>query len=158
MPNPIDVAAALILVRNPDFCVGGHRLFVLLQQRAPTREFGLHWEMPGGKVEADEEPHETVRRELLEELTIDVGPVFPRPLVMCGFNPPRVQAPCNVAFYVVQISMQAVKEIALTDAIGYGLFGIHDIASLTCVPSCEVVCSHVSAMGGIDAAHAWIKP
>jgi 8-oxo-dGTP diphosphatase len=50
--------------------VRGGRIF--LQQRPPTKDFGFRWESPGGKVEGNESHHEALRRELLEELGIEV--------------------------------------------------------------------------------------
>jgi 8-oxo-dGTP diphosphatase len=48
---------------------------LICQRRAGTR-FGLKWEFPGGKVEDGESPEASLRRELLEELSVEaeVGP------------------------------------------------------------------------------------
>ena len=61
-PTMLVVAAALA---DPD----GR---ILLQQRAPGRAMAGLWEFPGGKVEAGERPETALRRELREELDIDV--------------------------------------------------------------------------------------
>lgn len=45
---------------------------LLVQRRPPEGLLGGLWEFPGGKVEEDEEPREAVRRELREELAIEV--------------------------------------------------------------------------------------
>ena len=58
----IPVAVALI-VRNG--CV-------LMGERRPDKVYPLHWEFPGGKLEAGETALQALRRELLEELSIEI--------------------------------------------------------------------------------------
>jgi 8-oxo-dGTP diphosphatase len=45
---------------------------VLIAKRKPDAHLAGAWEMPGGKVEEGEDPREALRRELAEELGIDV--------------------------------------------------------------------------------------
>lgn len=61
-PRSIRVVAALIRERSE----------VLLTQRKPGRHLGLSWEFPGGKVEAGESDVEALKRELREELGVQV--------------------------------------------------------------------------------------
>jgi 8-oxo-dGTP diphosphatase len=56
------VAAALIIK-------GGR---ILVAQREKNDEWGLYWEFPGGTLEEDEGPQECIKRELREELGIEV--------------------------------------------------------------------------------------
>ena len=46
---------------------------VLVTQRKEDSSHGLLWEFPGGKVEEGEEPRGALRRELKEELDIEVA-------------------------------------------------------------------------------------
>ena len=61
-PKAIEVVAGLI-VRDGR---------VLVCQRSAASKFPLKWEFPGGKVEPGEDPSEALRRELREELAIEV--------------------------------------------------------------------------------------
>ena len=45
---------------------------VLITQRKPTDRFPNKWEFPGGTIEDGETPEECLKRELKEELDIDV--------------------------------------------------------------------------------------
>lgn len=45
---------------------------VMLCQRRPEAHNGLKWEFPGGKLEPGESPEAALRRELREELAIEV--------------------------------------------------------------------------------------
>ena|SRR5690242_9434764 len=57
-----------------------------------------HWGLPGGIVEADEFPHAGCRREVSEELGIDIDP---GPLLVIDWSPPRGPRPraiCSMLF------------------------------------------------------------
>jgi len=44
----------------------------LVAQRGPEMSYSGRWELPGGKVEPGESPEDALRREMLEELELDV--------------------------------------------------------------------------------------
>jgi len=52
---------------------------VLVAQRPRGRHLGGLWEFPGGKIEPGESPADALKRELAEELGVEIGPS--RPLV-----------------------------------------------------------------------------
>jgi 8-oxo-dGTP diphosphatase len=64
----IEVAAAVILQDDGRF---------LLAQRPAGKPYAGYWEFPGGKVEDGESPEAALRRELHEELGIDVERAYP---------------------------------------------------------------------------------
>ncbi len=76
MSPPILLVAAAALV-DPD-----NR--VLITRRPAGRPMGGLWEFPGGKVEADETPEAALRRELREELNIDVCPTCLSPFTFAS--------------------------------------------------------------------------
>ena len=46
---------------------------LLIAQRPPHKKFSGYWEFPGGKIEVGEDPQAALRRELQEELSLDVA-------------------------------------------------------------------------------------
>lgn len=66
--NRLEVVAAVITRESGDF---------LLAQRPAGKVYAGYWEFPGGKVEHGEEPAAALRRELCEELGIDVVTAYP---------------------------------------------------------------------------------
>jgi 8-oxo-dGTP diphosphatase len=76
--SPVDVAVG-ILVR-PD----GH---LLLASRPEGKPYAGYWEFPGGKLEAGETVEHALRRELHEELGVDIG--FVHPWVVRVFDYPH---------------------------------------------------------------------
>lgn len=69
MPRLLDVVC--LVLRDPAGCI-------LATQRPAGKLLAGYWEFPGGKIEPGESPEDAVRRELREELRLDVaGPLRP---------------------------------------------------------------------------------
>ena len=62
---------------------------VLIAQRPAGKPMAGLWEFPGGKVEADERPEETLIRELKEELGIAVKEACLAPLTFASHGYPE---------------------------------------------------------------------
>ena len=45
---------------------------ILIAQRSNQKDHPLKWEFPGGKIKVNENPIEALKREIKEELSIDV--------------------------------------------------------------------------------------
>jgi ADP-ribose pyrophosphatase len=60
--NSFDVVAAIIIKDNKYF----------IAQRNRNKHLGLKWEFPGGKVEKNETFENALKREIKEELNIDI--------------------------------------------------------------------------------------
>ncbi|KUO75004.1 MAG: NUDIX hydrolase [Desulfosporosinus sp. BRH_c37] len=57
-----EVTAAIILKDNK----------ILIAQRAPDDKLAGKWEFPGGKIEPSETPQECLKREIREELDVEI--------------------------------------------------------------------------------------
>jgi 8-oxo-dGTP diphosphatase len=76
MSHPILLVAAAALVDADNR--------VLITRRPPGRPMAGLWEFPGGKVVAGETPESALRRELAEELEIDVCPTCLSPFTFAS--------------------------------------------------------------------------
>jgi 8-oxo-dGTP diphosphatase len=68
MSDAVRVAAAVL------FDAAGR---VLISRRPPGKPMAGYWEFPGGKLDANESPEQALRRELREELGIELGRCHP---------------------------------------------------------------------------------
>ena len=71
MTKIVDVAAAVFLRDGP------HGTEFLLAQRPPDKVYAGYWEFPGGKLEAGENFHDALVREIEEELGVTITRAWP---------------------------------------------------------------------------------
>ena len=64
----VDVAVGVLVQPNGDF---------LVTSRPEGKVYAGYWEFPGGKLEQGETVEQALRRELVEELGITIGPAQP---------------------------------------------------------------------------------
>lgn len=71
-PEPVDGRRQLHVVGAAILRRDGDRARVLAGRRAPHTSSPGYWELPGGKVEDHETPVEALRREIREELALEI--------------------------------------------------------------------------------------
>tara|TARA_B110001469_G_scaffold30317_1_gene30885 strand:+ start:253 stop:687 length:435 start_codon:yes stop_codon:yes gene_type:complete len=59
---------------------------ILATQRAEDQPLGLLWEFPGGKIDTGESAEEALRREIIEELGIELGALTRLPAVTHAYD------------------------------------------------------------------------
>ena len=65
---PVEVAVGVLIRPDGRF---------LLTSRPPGKVYAGYWEFPGGKLEAGETVEQALRRELVEEIGVTIGPAHP---------------------------------------------------------------------------------
>jgi 8-oxo-dGTP diphosphatase len=74
---PVDVAVGVLIDEAGAF---------LLTSRPQGKVYAGYWEFPGGKLESGESVEEALRRELIEELGIRIGPIEPWKTEMVSYE------------------------------------------------------------------------
>ncbi|HKX42753.1 MAG TPA: NUDIX domain-containing protein [Burkholderiaceae bacterium] len=79
---PVDVAVGVLVDRDGRF---------LLTSRPEGKVYAGYWEFPGGKLEAGETVEAALRRELHEEIGIEIGAVQPWRIEIVDYEHARVR-------------------------------------------------------------------
>jgi 8-oxo-dGTP diphosphatase len=79
---PVDVAVGVLVDRDGRF---------LLTSRPDGKVYAGYWEFPGGKLERGETVAQALRRELHEELGIDIGAAQPWKIELVDYEHARVR-------------------------------------------------------------------
>ncbi|GAP35290.1 NUDIX domain-containing protein [Piscinibacter sakaiensis] len=85
--TPVDVAVGVLIERD----AAGRDGRFLLTSRPEGKVYAGHWEFPGGKLEAGETVEQALRRELREEIGIEVRQVEPWRVEIVDYPHARVR-------------------------------------------------------------------
>ena len=80
--RPVDVAVGVLINAEGEF---------LLTSRPAGKVYAGYWEFPGGKLEAGESVEDALRRELFEEIGIEIGVVHPWQVEIVDYEHARVR-------------------------------------------------------------------
>ena len=80
--RPVDVAVGVLINPQGEF---------LLTSRPEGKVYAGYWEFPGGKLEAGETVEAALRRELIEEIGVEIGAVLPWQIEIVDYEHARVR-------------------------------------------------------------------
>ena len=101
---PVDVAVGVLIDANGDF---------LLTSRPEGKVYAGYWEFPGGKLEAGESVEQALRRELHEELGIEIGAAQPWKIELVDYPHARVRLHfCKVFEWRGEFQMREQQKMA----------------------------------------------
>jgi 8-oxo-dGTP diphosphatase len=102
--EPVDVAVGVLIDAGGRF---------LLTSRPAGKVYAGYWEFPGGKLEAGETVEQALRRELHEELGVDIGPATPWKVELVDYPHARVRLHfCKVFDWQGGFEMREAQQMA----------------------------------------------
>ena len=100
----VEVAVGVLIKPNGDF---------LLTSRPTGKVYESYWEFPGGKIEAGESVEQALRRELIEEIDITIGPVVPWKVALVDYPHALVRLNfCKVFVWTGELHMREGQSFA----------------------------------------------
>ena len=100
----VEVAVGVLIKPNGDF---------LLTSRPPGKVYESYWEFPGGKIEAGESVEQALRRELIEEIGITIGPAVPWKVALVDYPHALVRLNfCKVFVWTGELHMREGQSFA----------------------------------------------
>ncbi len=114
---------------------------ILVTQRKESSHQGLLWEFPGGKVKEGEEPRGALRRELKEELDIEVEVG----MILEAVYHPYPKYPILLLVYHCHIEKGVLKPIGCHDLRWVGL---EELKRLPMPPADDPVRKHLGSSEG----------
>jgi 8-oxo-dGTP diphosphatase len=101
---PVDVAVGVLIDAQGNF---------LLTSRPEGKVFAGYWEFPGGKLEVGESVGQALKRELHEELGIEIGTVHPWKVELVDYAHARVRLHfCRVYEWFGEFEMRERQSMA----------------------------------------------
>ena len=102
--TPVDVAVGVLIDGEGRF---------LMTSRPTGKVYADHWEFPGGKLEVGETVAQALRRELNEELGIDIGEAHPWQVEMVDYPHALVRLHfCKVYEWAGELDMREGQAMA----------------------------------------------
>ena len=109
---PVDVAVGVLIERNSQ----GREGRFLLTTRPAGKVYAGFWEFPGGKVEAGETVEQALKRELFEELGIEIGAAHAWKIEIMDYPHARVRLHfCKVYEWQGEFEMREQQLMAWAD-------------------------------------------
>jgi 8-oxo-dGTP diphosphatase len=110
--EPVHVAVGVLIERDAE----GREGRFLLTSRPAGKVYAGYWEFPGGKLEASERVEQALRRELHEEIGIDIGAVHAWREIEVDYPHARVRLHfCKVYDWRGEFQMREAQTMAWQD-------------------------------------------
>lgn len=129
----IHIVSAAIIRRTE-----GEGARVLLAQRSHNTSFPYYWCTPGGKVNPDESQAAALRRELSEELVVDLHESW-APVVAYDvtIGPPVVRSAMRMTCFLIDAGLVLGKPVPSDKTDGVGWFSAQEVFGMRLAP-CDV--------------------